>query len=151
MHQHTHGILAPQQLSSLTAFQTSPLCSRAKNCRETDVGRHPCQANASARPSRKSKHPFPQPNPKSFGKPGSFDKPQQPKRSQPKQTDQQEAADLAFLRQQKASNASKKVLRVSGLQRAAALRGHSPTAEPYSVALSAYQVGVTKTPPVPTI
>lgn len=157
MHLHAQGTLPPQQLSSLTAFQTSSLCSRARNCREKNVGAYLCWANASARPGRKSKHPFAQPNPKSVGKPGSFDKPglagkpQQSKRQQPKQPDQQEAADLAFLRQQKASNASKKVLRVSGLQRAAAIRGLSPTAAPFSVALSAHKVGVAQTPYVLTI
>ena len=154
---HTRGPLAPQKLSSLTAFQTSPLYSRASNCRERDSCAYRCLANASARPGRKSKHPVAQPNPKSFGKPGSFDKPgsfgkpQPSKRQQPKQPDQQEAADLAFLRQQKASNASKKVLRVSGLQRAAALRGHSPTAEPFYVALSAHKVGLAANPHVSAI
>ena len=154
MQLHPHGNTAPQQLSSLTAFQTSPLCSRARNCRKKQVCVYHCQANASARPGRKSKHPFAQPNPKSFGKPGSSDKPASPtkpqrsKQQKPKQPDQREAADLAFLRQQKASIASKKVLRVSGLQRAAALQGHAPTADPFSVALSAHKVGVAKNPHV---
>ena len=154
MHLHTHGTMAPQQLRSLAAFQPSSLCSRAKNCKEKNVFACLCQAKASARPGRKSKHPSAQPNPKSFSKPGSFDKPgssskpQQSKRQQLKQSDQQEAADLAFLRQQKASDASKKVLRVSGLQRAAAIRGHTAIAEPFSVALAAYKVDIVRIPPV---
>lgn len=151
MHLHPHGTLAPQQLRSLTAIQTMPPCRRARNSRRQHVRLYHCQAIASARPDRKSKHPFAQPKPKIFGKPGSSDRPQQPKQRKTKHPDEQEAADLAFLRQQKASNASKKVLRVSGLQRAAAIRGHSPTAEPFSVALAAYKVGVIVSPPVVTV
>ena len=133
-----------QQVSGSKAFQGVPLCNRARHCRMQIARGHQCQAKASTKSGNKSKHPFAQPNPKSFRKPGSPGFAPQTQRQQPKQTDQQEAADLASLRQQKATYASKKVLRVSGLQRAAALQGHSPTAEPFSAALTAHKVRSTK-------
>lgn len=124
--------LARHQLGT-AHFHIRTSCKRPRSHR-----RHCCcQAKASAKPGENSKPSFAQ----SKRKPsGAFSKTQQSRLKKFKGAHQQEAADLALLRQQKATSASKKVLKVNGLQRAAALRGLSPTAQPFSVAHSAFQV-----------
>ena len=108
--------------------------------RRTAVRRRICQSNAATKPGRKSKPAFPHPKVKPATGPPASSKAQQHQRQKPKHAGQQEASDLALLRQQKATSASQKVLRFSGLQRASALCGHSPEAEPFSVALNAFKV-----------
>ncbi|KAL3140824.1 hypothetical protein ABBQ32_14194 [Trebouxia sp. C0010 RCD-2024] len=128
--------MAGHKLLEWTAVHSVTLQKRIVSQRK--LGR--CQAHASTRPARKSRNPVARPSPKSDKKPGSPTKPQRPNWQTSRQSD--EAADLALIRQQKATNASKKVRSVSGLQRAAALQGLSPTVKPFSVALAAYKVEV---------
>lgn len=126
--------MAGHQLSNRTAIHSVTLQQRV--VKQKKLGR--CHAHASTRPARKSKNPIARPNPKSAKRPGSPNKTQRTNWQTSKQSDQ--AADLALIRQQKATNASKKVRSVSGLQRAAALQGLNPTVKPFSVALTAYKV-----------
>lgn len=128
--------MAGHQLSNRTAIHSVTLQQRV--VKQKKLGR--CHAHASTRPARKSKNPIARPNPKSAKRPGSPNKTQRTNWQTSKQSDQ--AADLALIRQQKATNASKKVRSVSGLQRAAALQGLNPTVKPFSVALTAYKVQV---------
>ncbi len=65
---------------------------------------------------------------------------QQTRSPSKKQTGQQEVADLAALRQQKATSAAKQARGISGLQRAVALRGLDALPQPFAEAAKAIMV-----------
>jgi len=65
---------------------------------------------------------------------------QQTRSPSKKQTGQQEVADLAALRQQKATSAAKQALGISGLQRAVALRGLDALPQPFADAAKTIMV-----------
>ncbi len=94
-----------------------------------------CQ-NQAAPPSNgrgKSSKGFVTPSKHKFAQPGVAGKAQQQTRSpSKKQTGQQEVADLAALRQQKATSAAKQARGISGLQRAVALRGLDALPQPFA-------------------
>ncbi|DBA71486.1 TPA: hypothetical protein ACH3X2_14306 [Trebouxia sp. C0005] len=99
-----------------------------------------CQGQA-APPSSgraKSSKGFGTPSKHRFAKPGVTGKAKQQSRSPSrKQTGQQEVADLAALRQQKATSAAKQARGISGLQRAVAIRGLDALPQPFADAAKA--------------
>ena len=102
-----------------------------------------CQGQA-APPSSgraKSSKGFGTPSKHRFAKPGVTGKAKQQSRSPSrKQTGQQEVADLAALRQQKATSAAKQARGISGLQRAVAIRGLDALPQPFADAAKAIMV-----------
>ena len=91
-----------------------------------------CQSQA-APPSNgrgKSSRGFSTPSKHKFAEPGKTK--QQTRPPFKKQTGQQEVADLAALRQQKAMSAAKQARGISGLQRAVALRGLDALPQPFA-------------------
>jgi len=106
--------------------------------------RHTVYQSQAAPPSNgrgKSSKGFLTPSKHGFAKPGVSGKAKQQTRSpSKKQTGQQEVADLAALRQQKATSAAKQARGISGLQRAVALRGLDVLPQPFAEAAKAIMV-----------
>ncbi len=102
-----------------------------------------CQGQA-APPSSgrgKSSKGFTTPSKHKFAEPGVTGKAKQQTRSpSKKRTGQQEVADLAALRQQKATSAAKQARGISGLQRAVTLRGLDVLPQPFAEAAKAIMV-----------
>jgi len=102
-----------------------------------------CQSQAGP-PSNgrgKSSKGFVTPSKHRFAEPGVSGKAKQQTRPpSKKQTGQQEVADLAALRQQKATSAAKQARGISGLQRAVALRALDVLPQPFAEAAKAIMV-----------
>ena len=124
--------MAPRPGRFLSGFTVKPC---GKKCY--------CQAAASSNAEPKSKRRFSKP--KEHVRESVPGRPQQSRRFQPRErADQQDMADLAALKQKKATSASRQAGRLNGLQRAAALQGLDSLPEPFVSAATKLMVRVTK-------